>query len=134
MFCFRYELIDMISNGILTCIWLRCLASCPSQRSRSCCHIGHFSKDPFLTCSDLPAIYLHPIPQSSYSVFKSTEMPLLCVQWHSFFVYPIQIVVVSEDTTTVCPHLFVFYLPSTEHSPPLSSTTESDSIPAIYLS
>merc|ERR1711923_67203 len=40
------------------------------------------------------------------------------------FVYPIQIVVVSDDTTTVCPHLFVFYLPSTECSHPLSSTTD----------
>ena len=29
-----------------------------------------------------------PIPQSSYSVFKSTEMPLLCLQWHPFFCLP----------------------------------------------
>ena len=28
------------------------------------------------------------IPQSSYSVFKSTEMPLLCLQWHPFFCLP----------------------------------------------
>ena len=29
-----------------------------------------------------------PMPQSSYSVFKSTEMPLLCLQWHPFFCLP----------------------------------------------
>ena len=29
-----------------------------------------------------------PTPQSSYSVFKSTEMPLLCLQWHPFFCLP----------------------------------------------
>ena len=52
------------------------------------------------------------------------------------FVYPIQIVVVSDDTTTVCPHLFVFYLPSTERSPPLSSpqSLTLSSIPAVFLS
>ena len=48
----------------------RCVASDPSQRSRSCCHIGCFSKDPFLTCSDFPAIYLHT---------HATEF-LLCLQ------------------------------------------------------
>merc|ERR1711923_360705 len=29
-----------------------------------------------------------PTPQSSYSVFKSTEMPLLCLQWQPFFCLP----------------------------------------------
>merc|ERR1712102_55900 len=108
-------------------LWRRCVASDPSQRSRSCCHIGYFSKDQFLTCSDFPAIYLHTHP---------TEF-LLCLQIHCLcsvfsgtlsFVYSIQIVVVSDDTTTVCPHLIVFYLSSTECSHPLSSTTESDSV------
>ena len=81
--------------------WWQCVASDSSQRSRSCCHVGYFSKDPFLTCSDLPAIYLHTHPIEF----------LLCLQihWDAFALYsmaPFLLstqIVVSDDTTSLSP-------------------------------
>ena len=74
--------------------------------------------------------YLSSHPCHRVPTLSSNLLRCLCSVFSGTlsFVYPIQIVVVSDDTTTVCPHLFVFYLPSTKCSPPLSSTTESDSV------
>ena len=74
--------------------------------------------------------YLSSYPSHRGPTLSSNPLRCLCSVFSGTlsFVYSIQIVVVSDDTTTVCLHLFVFYLPSTECSPPLSSTTESDSV------
>ena len=75
-----------------------------------------------------PSCYLSSQPSHGAPNQPSNPLPLLCLQWHPFFCL--------LHTNSGCIRRyyhclsppFVFYLPSTECSPPLSSTTESDSV------